>query len=247
MTIRRHFAVGLLVGSVVAPAAAQDARLTGCSTDPTNSTLPGVTILAQRDGRTAQAVTMDDGCYAFTHLPTGTYTLLACLAGFTPVGRDDVVVTAGHAETWNPVLRPGPISDDHHIRTIAELWKLADVIVRVRVTGYRFGLDSDIAATAVHEASILKIWKTDARVTGDPVAFQQRLEGECPPYEAGRELVLFLQWNPDVGAFERVNGINGAFTLAAGRLIYAGLDGYSGKAVDAFIAELNALAGTDAR
>jgi hypothetical protein len=49
MTIRRHFAVSLLVGSVVAPAAAQDARLTGCSTDPTNSTLPGVTILAQRD------------------------------------------------------------------------------------------------------------------------------------------------------------------------------------------------------
>jgi hypothetical protein len=247
MMTRRHFAIGVLVGSVAAPAAAQDGRLTGCSTDPTNSTLPGVTILAQRDGGTTQAVTMDDGCYAFPRLAPGSYTLLACLVGFTPVGRDDVVVTAGHAETWSPVLRPEPIREQIYIPTAADLWKLADVVVRVRVTGYRFGLDSDLAATAMHEARILTIWKTDARVAGDSVAFQQGLEGECPPYEAGRELVLFLQWNPGVGAFERVGGINGAFTLAAGRLTYAGLNSYYGKDVDAFIAELNALAGVDAR
>ena len=130
------------------------------------------------------------------------------------------------------MLRPGPISDEHYIPTVADLWKLADVVVRVRVTGYRFGPDSDIAATAIHEARILKIWKTDARVTGDSVAFQQGLEGECPPYDAGRELVLFLQWNPDVGAFERVGGINGAFTLVAGHLTYPGLNGYYGKDVE---------------
>jgi hypothetical protein len=43
-----------------------------------------------------------------------------------------------------------------------------------------------------------------------------------------------------------VGGPNGAFTLVAGRLTYSGLNGYSGKSVDAFIAELNALAGADA-
>lgn len=230
----------LAVLMLAAPAGAQDARLTGCSTDPSNSPLPGVTVFAQRDGRTVQAVTGDDGCYVTPPLSPGSYRLLACLPGFVPVGRNEVGLTAGRSETWNFVLRVGPINEQIYISRLVDLWKLADVVVRVRTNGYRFGPDSDISASAIHDARIVTAWKSDSRLPNGTVTFRQGLEGECRPYEPGTELFLFLRWNDAEGVFDRVGRINGAFTVAAGRLGY-GIESYVGKDVAALIADLDAL------
>lgn len=221
--------------------AAQQARLTGCSTDELNSPLPGVAIFAQREGRTLQAVTGDDGCYASPPMSPGSYRLLACLAGFRPVGRNDVVLTAGKVETWNFTLRIGPIAEQIYISRLVDLWKLADAVLRVRTTHYRFGPDSDIMASAIQEARIVTAWKSDSRLPDGTVTFRQGLLGECHPYEVGRELVLFLRWDERQGDFERVAGRNGAFTVAAGHITYAGIDSYGGKDVAALTADLDAL------
>jgi hypothetical protein len=74
------------------------ASIYGTVTDTTGGTLPGVTVTLTSPALQRPemlAVTADDGSYRFADLPIGTYRLSFGLAGFQPVVREGVRLTAG--------------------------------------------------------------------------------------------------------------------------------------------------------
>jgi hypothetical protein len=241
---RRGLAVALTAALVLIASASEArqgrGRLSGCVIDSVDSVLPGVTVLAGRNGKITQAVTDSAGCYELG-LPPGSYTVFACLPGFVTVGRDDVAIVNDREALVDFQLRVAPVCECIHVPTLAALRKLADVAVRVRLVSQKLGPDADVGAAIIHTAQILATWKTDPRVTGPTISFQEELGSVCQPYEVGREMVLFLTWNARHDAFEVVNGVNGAFTLEAGKVTWAGIDSYLRKPVADFVAELDAL------
>ena len=103
----RHFnskaaTIWLLLGALTAraPAAAQDAAVSGTVTDTTGFVLPGVAVEA-RDAAGDQARTaVTDGAGLFTiALPSGTYDVTFTLPGFQDAVRDAVEVGAGATVT----------------------------------------------------------------------------------------------------------------------------------------------------
>jgi Carboxypeptidase regulatory-like domain len=71
--------------------------------DPAGNPLPGVAVARSGNGQpTVTAVTNGAGYYAFSAVPTGTYTLKPTLRGatFSP-GSRSVAVAAGAAATAN--------------------------------------------------------------------------------------------------------------------------------------------------
>jgi carboxypeptidase family protein len=220
---------------------AQDrAAISGCVSDATGEVLPGVRVLFTKGPTTDQVVTDSSGCYDARDLTSGTYRVFACLAGFYTAGREDIVVVPGPPATLDFQLRLEAICECIHIPTLARLWQAADVVVRVRLIRQRLDPTSEVGTTAMHAATILTTWKADSRASGNTITFRQPLEAECVPYAVGRELVLFLRWNDQQGAFERVNRENGAFTIENGRITWPGIDKYYGQTTDAFLAAVEA-------
>ena len=84
-------AVLLLPASVFA-----QASLTGTVRDASGGVLPGVTVEASSPAlieKVRTAVTDDTGQYRIVDLRAGTYTLSFSLPGFTPVRREDIVLS----------------------------------------------------------------------------------------------------------------------------------------------------------
>ncbi len=84
-------------------------RLTGTVTDGAGAVLPGVTVEATGP-ESRRAVSDEHGAYVFAQLRPGTYHVTASLAGFT-VAATDIVVTAGAAAQWRPVLAVGSLQE----------------------------------------------------------------------------------------------------------------------------------------
>ena len=242
MTLRICLAMMVAVCTWPLTPAAQGASATvsGCVSDSTAAVLPGVRVLLTKAGTTTEAVTDSSGCYQAGSLAPGTYMALACLVGFETAGRDGIAVTPGRSLVLDFQLKVGGICECIHIPTLQDLWKAADAVIRVRLTGQRLGPNAEDGAAAIHTATILTAWKFDSRMSGHMVTFRQPLDAECQPYRIGRELVLFLRWNDQLDAFERVNRENGAFTIEKGRITWAGVDEYYGQTTDAFLAAVEA-------
>ncbi|HEV8497420.1 MAG TPA: SusC/RagA family TonB-linked outer membrane protein [Gemmatimonadaceae bacterium] len=90
-------AVLLCIG---ATARAQTGRITGMVADSTaGHAVGGVSISIV--GTTLGVLSADDGHYAITGVPPGTYVVEARRLGYAPVRRSDVLVTAGQTTTLN--------------------------------------------------------------------------------------------------------------------------------------------------
>ncbi len=86
---------------IAAPAMAQqtESRIVGRIVDPSDATLPGVTVnvTSKATGAIRTTVTEADGTYAVTNLAPGAYTLAVELAGFQTKTRD-VLLGIGQVE-----------------------------------------------------------------------------------------------------------------------------------------------------
>ncbi|MCY4120476.1 MAG: carboxypeptidase-like regulatory domain-containing protein, partial [Acidobacteria bacterium] len=99
--------VWLLLGALAAPApaAAQDAAVSGTVTDTTGFVLPGVTVEARDAAGDRVETAVSDGAGAFTlALPPGTYEVTFTLPGFQDAVRDAVEVGAGATVTLDVEL-----------------------------------------------------------------------------------------------------------------------------------------------
>ncbi|MDO8680944.1 MAG: carboxypeptidase regulatory-like domain-containing protein [Acidobacteriota bacterium] len=98
----RPFALLLLIGSLAAPAWAQEQRgtLEGVVKDASGSVLPGATVeaTATQTTRAISTVTDTSGVFRFPSVAPGIYTLTASLAGFTAKTATDVRVGLGQVK-----------------------------------------------------------------------------------------------------------------------------------------------------
>jgi hypothetical protein len=90
-------ACALLVYALPAHAQFDSAQVAGVVQDTTGAVLPGVDVILVNAGTSNQrtAVTNEAGLYTFPNVPVGEYRITATLAGFSPVTKIDVRVTAG--------------------------------------------------------------------------------------------------------------------------------------------------------
>jgi hypothetical protein len=91
----------LLIAS--SPALAQQrGSISGRVLDPDGLALPGATVLVTNEntGFTREVVTAQTGGYSLPNLDPGTYSLRVEMPGFGTVTRDDIVLTAGAALTF---------------------------------------------------------------------------------------------------------------------------------------------------
>ena len=92
--------LSLVVTLAAAPAAAQSlATVQGFVTDDTGASLPGVTVelVDVERGQRRAAVTNQGGFFALRAVPSGEYDLVASLAGFRTVRREDVRLLVGQS------------------------------------------------------------------------------------------------------------------------------------------------------
>jgi hypothetical protein len=81
--------------------------LRGRAVDATNAVIPGVTItLSSTSGQTFTTTSTGDGTYLIPNVTPGSYTLNTQVAGFSPLTRDSVVITAATATRVTLHLQP---------------------------------------------------------------------------------------------------------------------------------------------
>jgi len=93
---------------------AQDAGIAGIVKDATGAVLPGVTVTASSPVLIEQqrvAITDAEGRYVITQLRPGTYSVSFSLAGFSPVVRQGIIVTAGFTANVEADLRVGALTE----------------------------------------------------------------------------------------------------------------------------------------
>jgi hypothetical protein len=109
--------LALLASILLSSAAAAQlatGSITGTVTDPTGAALPGVTVSLAGErliGGAQTQVTDAAGVYRFDRLPPGTYRLRFELAGFRPVERSDIRITAAFTATVNAQLELGALAE----------------------------------------------------------------------------------------------------------------------------------------
>src|SRR5437762_1673149 len=99
----------LLLASMAAFGQTFRGAINGTVEDPAGAVVPGanVTITNAATGGTQSMVTTSNGQFAFQDLPLGTYKLSVTASGFTPIGVDNVPVTAGAIYTLPVKLSVG--------------------------------------------------------------------------------------------------------------------------------------------
>src|SRR5437762_1871959 len=99
----------LLLASMAAFGQTFRGAINGTVEDPSGAVVPGanVTITNAATGGTQSMVTTSNGQFAFQDLPLGNYKLSVTASGFTPIGVDNVPVTAGAIYTLPVKLSVG--------------------------------------------------------------------------------------------------------------------------------------------
>ncbi len=113
----------VLLGTAPAFAQFDSAQISGTVQDSTRAVLPGVDVTLVNVGtkQQRQAVTNDAGLYTFPNVPVGEYTINAMLAGFKPVSRTGVRVTAGVNIRVDVALEVGEISETVQVQAATTL------------------------------------------------------------------------------------------------------------------------------
>ena len=121
------------------PAAGQitGASIQGTVTDETGAVMPGVTVTIGSEALiVAQmlAVTDAGGLYTFNELPVGVYSVRYELAGFQPLVREDVRLTAGFTATINIDLQIGTIEEVITVTGASPVVDVAHTTPRTAIT-----------------------------------------------------------------------------------------------------------------
>jgi Carboxypeptidase regulatory-like domain len=212
---------------VDAQSRAATGALAGCITDTNGYPLPGVTIDVSAKAVHRTLSSNATGCYELTGLPPGLYVVFAGAPGFGSVTRDQIAVSRGRIERRDLEMHVRAICECVGPLTVAEQWKEADAVVRLRITGHEQG-PSRIAGLfpyIKHTATVRSVLKRHPmiRSTSSTLTFLQVPEGEeQEPFAIGQEFVIFLGWAPTQGAFvmRTANDRNeaAAFAIEDGRI-----------------------------
>lgn len=251
--LRKTFAlITLTLGLIALPAAIEAApqplpeagAISGCVTQPDGTVLPDVSVLIGWNGRRLVTLATDAaGCYK-VHLPAGLYFVFVTAPGFTSITRDQVALELGHSQVLDFQMRIPPICECITVKgwdTLAGLWKSADAVVRVRITGH----DPDAPETRF-TANVLQSWKRNRSVPiSKTITFGRRVvPGEKEPYVVGQEFVLFLDWYQwGLGLISNDEGPVLAFAVEDGDVVSGPLAQYVGAnaPVGALLKDIEAL------
>jgi hypothetical protein len=171
--------------------------ISGCVTDYSGGVLPGVDVVAASPIAQQRVVTGTSGCYQFTSLPAGTYSLTASLAGFVTGKRDGIAVVDG--KTTGPVdlqlCLGGMVEIDWATPGgLDQMWKQADVVAYVRVTQTGRVRSECPGADFEHTAAVIEdLKRVPQRLLGPTVTFvQPDWVGERTPHQVGQKMIVFL-------------------------------------------------------
>ncbi len=115
--VRRTAAIACVLAVFAARAQAQNltsAGIDGVVSDDSGAALPGVAVTASSPALQVQqvsTVTDGQGRYRFIDLPRGTYALKFELAGFDPLVRQGLELTAGFSARINTTLKVGTLNE----------------------------------------------------------------------------------------------------------------------------------------
>ena len=172
----------------------------GWAVDRHGGALPGVSILAVPvAGPGVRVVTDSTGHYELGDLPAGTYDVKARLSGFFESTRKGVGVSDGSMTGQvNFVLCAVMEELDWPSTSLAGLWRLADVVLRLRVSAtgrVHTGCDEE---DFEHTGAVIEVFKNNGRLeVGRRLSFaQENWSGERAPYAIGQDMVLFLTATP---------------------------------------------------
>jgi hypothetical protein len=88
-------------------------NLAGTVKSASGNPIANATITATNTGTNAPLTVLSgpDGKYIMNHLPQGKYRVDAAMAGFKPLTRDDVMISAGASSALDLTLEPGDAPD----------------------------------------------------------------------------------------------------------------------------------------
>jgi hypothetical protein len=104
----------LLLAGVLSAQAPTAGRIIGTILDDQGGPLPGVSIEAKGPRLVGSAATVSDtnGAYRLLALPPGTYTVTFTLQGFTPIVRNDIVLSVEQALVVDIKMNPASIQEE---------------------------------------------------------------------------------------------------------------------------------------
>ncbi len=156
--------------------------------------LPGATVVAKGGGLQRTTVADRAGCYELTDLPPASYRVTARLTGFDNVTSDIVVVASSTSTRLEFTTRPSAICECIRMTgTLAELRDRSDAVLHVRLS------ESETAGSTAggfyrHSAAVVGAVKQAAGPRPGTISLlQNQRSGSPDPYDAGQELVAFLQ------------------------------------------------------
>lgn len=176
--------------------AAAQGRIHGCVTDAQGSSIPGARIVAAGEATTRKAVTDPEGCYRVDGVPPGTYSVTATIPGFIQGSRERVEIQERTLSRVDFALCRAPLDEIDWIvpSTLEEMWRLADLVVRLRISATRPAPSACPTRDVVHTAMILEQFKpgTDTPPIETVAFVQEQWSGEQNSYRRGDEQIVFL-------------------------------------------------------
>lgn len=176
--------------------------LTGRVTDSAGAVLPGVDVVAEKDGSRARTVTDNRGQYEFKGLGEGKYTVTAALAGFASSAPERVaIIEGGGNASVDLVMCMKGLPEILIVipQTLDDLWASAAVVVHVRITGVSPEPSLPCPGESFTQvAELLEVFKSPSPMPpGKTLTFHKAIwMEERAPYRDGEELVLFLSGTP---------------------------------------------------
>jgi hypothetical protein len=213
----------VVLAVLLAPAAVSaQGDIRGCVTDRRGGVLPGAEVIAAGSAASQRTVTDPSGCYSFTKLPVGDYSVTAALQGFVGAKREGIMVLDG--ETVGPLdfaLCIGALEEIDWIVPdgLEEWWKQADAVAHVRIAATSPVRSECPDNDFEHTAIVMEILKDSPRGDlGETVRFvQENWTGERTPYRTGQEMIVFLAATPS--GFRRLAGPSSVFLVEGNRVV----------------------------
>jgi hypothetical protein len=239
----------------------------GVITGPDGILLPGVRVVARRQGAAIAGHTGPDGAYELS-MPPRVYELRAELDGFCGGGPHRIQLTAGEPLQLDMRLWLAPVEEVQRVTySLPEAVERTDAIVHLRIARSHPPrlLIPDIGCgdgnvLMEHEANVIAEVKTDTGLWPNArrVRFMQRragihsdgtttVTGPEDPYVIGEEYVAFLNWSMEDAYLEPHWNPSYMVPVSAGEIRWGGrlqIPGVAGgMSLEGFLGSLRALTG----
>jgi hypothetical protein len=233
----------MLVASELTDLQAQTpmASLAGCITDTTGEPARGVKVLITAANVQRSVFSDAVGCYKVEDLPPSEYVVFATLPGFASVTRDQLRIAAGALQRVDFQMAVPPMCECITFSTLADFWKIAEAIVRVRIVGHDA---TSVYASGLHYPrhvgtvlTVVKQRPSNIAIGRELTFLQKETHITDVPFSVGQEFLLIVHWSPRRDAFQAVAG----FVIEDGRIQIGPLGDYLGQDVRKFLGEAQAL------